>query len=313
MKKPIFIMLIGIAGSGKSTWAKQYGYKSAIHSSDSIREELFGDEGHECTSAENEKVFNLLHSRVKEDLLNGKDVIYDATNLNKKRRIHFLKELKDIPCLKQCILFATDFDRCLEQNKKRERQVPEEVLWKMYTSYQPPHRSEGWQNISIVYNVDFTKYPANKADITTKDFDQENEHHALTLDKHMLMAGKYVSEKTNNIAVRCATAFHDLGKLKTKSRGEDGQCHYYNHHCVGSYDSMFYVSGGYLDLTKKSGINIEYLDDTILEISNLIYYHMHPYMSWKHSPKVRERDKKLLGDAMFNKIMLLHEADLAAH
>lgn len=313
MKRPIFTMLVGISGSGKSTWAKQYGNRCAIHSSDVIRGELFGDEGHECTPKENEKVFKLLHSRVKADLSNGKDVIYDATNLNKKRRIHFLKELNNISCLKQCILFATDFEKCLEQNNARERHVPEEVLWNMYVNYQPPHKSEGWDNISIVYNVDFNKYPANKADITTKNFDQENKHHALTLDKHMLMAGKYISEKTSNIALKCAAAFHDLGKLKTKSRGEDGQCHYYNHHCVGSYDSMFYISGGYLDLRRKTEANIEYLDDTILEISNLIYYHMHPYMSWEKSSKAKERDKKLLGDAMFNKIMLLHEADLAAH
>lgn len=313
MAKPIFTMLVGIPGSGKSTWAKQYGERCGIHSSDSIRGELFGDEGYVCTPEENKKVFELLGDRVKQDLKSGKDVIYDATNLNKKKRIAFLKELKNIPCIKQCILFATDYDICLEQNKERERFVPEAVIKDMYTKFQPPHETEGWDNIGIVYNVDFEKYPANKADITTKDFDQGNKHHALSLDKHMLSAGDYVSKKTDDITVKCAAAYHDIGKLKTKSKGEDGQCHYYNHHCAGAYDSIFYIAGGYLDLTKKSGPDIEYLDDTILEISNLIYYHMHPFMSWRQSEKAKEKDKKIIGEKMFDKIMLIHEADLAAH
>ena len=49
------------------------------------------------------------------------------------------------------------------------------------------------------------------------------------------------------------------------------------------------------------------------DVTNMIYYHMHPYLAWKQSEKAKERDKKLLGEKMFNDIMLLHEADLAAH
>jgi hypothetical protein len=49
------------------------------------------------------------------------------------------------------------------------------------------------------------------------------------------------------------------------------------------------------------------------DVTNMIYYHMHPYLAWKQSEKAKERDKRLLGEKMFNDIMLLHEADLAAH
>ena len=56
-----------------------------------------------------------------------------------------------------------------------------------------------------------------------------------------------------------------------------------------------------------------YSPKDIIYVSNLIYYHMHPYMSWKQSEKAKERDRKLLGDEMFNDVLRLHEADVAAH
>lgn len=51
----------------------------------------------------------------------------------------------------------------------------------------------------------------------------------------------------------------------------------------------------------------------ILYISSLINWHMRPHTAWKQSEKSRERDKMLIGEEMYNDIMLLHKADLAAH
>ena len=42
-KKPILLMLVGLPGSGKSTYCKTY-KNFKVHSSDALREELFGDE-----------------------------------------------------------------------------------------------------------------------------------------------------------------------------------------------------------------------------------------------------------------------------
>lgn len=50
-----------------------------------------------------------------------------------------------------------------------------------------------------------------------------------------------------------------------------------------------------------------------LYIANLIYYHMHPYMSWKQSEKSMMKDRRRIGETMYQDIMRLHEADLAAH
>ena len=56
-----------------------------MHSSDKLREEMYGDN---YDDADNSKVFEELHRRILEDL-KMHSVIYDATNLVKKRRVHF--------------------------------------------------------------------------------------------------------------------------------------------------------------------------------------------------------------------------------
>ena len=73
-----FIMLAGLPGSGKSTYAEELVRKEGfvVHSSDKIREEL----GDVNDQSKNEQVFTILHKRIKEDLRSGKNVIYDATN-----------------------------------------------------------------------------------------------------------------------------------------------------------------------------------------------------------------------------------------
>ncbi len=85
--KQIFYMMVGLPGSGKSFFA-EYVYNAIVHSSDAIRAELLGDEGDQ---SQQNMVFTTLHERVLRDLADGKDVVYDATNINYKRRINFLK------------------------------------------------------------------------------------------------------------------------------------------------------------------------------------------------------------------------------
>ena len=83
------IVLVGLPGSGKTTWAKQYVEKNlnTVHlSSDELRIELFGFED----QTKNHLLFRELNKRTVEALNDNKDVIYDATNLNRKKRIHLV-------------------------------------------------------------------------------------------------------------------------------------------------------------------------------------------------------------------------------
>lgn len=215
--KPTLYMLVGLVASGKSTYAKHIacGMDATIFSSDALREEMFGDINYQSN---NQKLFQELHRRVKECLTSGKSAIYDATNLNSKRRKAFMNELTKIPCEKKCIIMATPFEQCLENNRNRDRVVPEDAMWRMYKSWQTPAMFEGWDDIEIRY-WEGSKRSINAVDYVNSlmDFDQDNPHHTLTLGQHMTMAYELASDNPNNdYDVTYAASLHDIGKVKTK-------------------------------------------------------------------------------------------------
>lgn len=304
--KPIFIMIVGLPASGKSTYAKELSekYNANIHSSDVIREELSGDVNNQNI---NSKVFQTLHSRIKEDLRNGKNCIYDATNINYKRRMAFLQELNKIPCKKICILMATPYKECLKRNTERDRKVPEEVIEKMYRHFDVPYWYEGWTDIWVKYSPhsqDSFGYACHFVG-NTKNYNQDNKHHKLSLGEHSELTWKYISEHctdndNNSIALRIASVLHDNGKPFTKtfknSKGEiTEQAHYYNHERVGSYNSLFYK-----------------MICSPLKVAMFIRWHMQLYFI-KDNEKAHQKYKKLWGKDLYNDIILLHEADKNAH
>lgn len=299
-----FYMLVGLVGSGKSTYAEKLKEEGVIiHSSDKIREEL----GDVNDQSKNTEVFEILHKRIKNDLQNGKSVCYDATNLSRKRRRAFLQELKNISCEKICVLVATPFEECCKQNESRDRKVPEEVLDRMYRNFNVPCKQEGWDEIIVYYlNEEWKEYYGCVADHINelRDFSQDNHHHTLTLGEHMLKAGNYVFDKLHKECDVVHTAFtHDIGKLECKefknNKGEPTEeAHYYQHHTVGAYKSLFFEY--------PSRVNKLY-------VSLLIELHMKPYLEYKQSEKAKEKDRKLFGDKVMADLELLHEADVMAH
>lgn len=321
---PIFIMMMGLSGSGKSTLASNLYIDEngnidireepnatgdpVIHSSDNLRAELFGDVNNQ---KKNDELFIELHRRIKRDLAAGHNVIYDATNLNKKRRIAFLEELRRIHCVKYCLAVMTTFEDCKKNNAKRERHVPEDVIKRQFMNWQPPHYHEGFDNIWLVFpcsdgfNPDYYVHDANYDNM--KKFNQDNSHHALSLGDHCFETFKSCRKwDEENSVLQTAAYLHDVGKLYTKTyvnaKGEkDGQAHYYQHECVGAYVAAFILN------------STGYPVNETLDAINMIFYHMRPYLAWKDSEKSMERDKKLIGEKMFNDVMLLHKADVAAH
>lgn len=305
---PYFIMMVGLPGSGKSTYAKKLSDKIqiTIYSSDSIREELFGDEN--CQTDNNE-VFETLHKRVKDRLKNKENVVYDATNISSKRRRAFLSELKNIPCYKKCIIMATPFDECCRRNNLRDRSVPPEVVIQMYKTWNTPYWFEGWNGIEIVGN-DKKNYIYEWL-CSADNFCQDNPHHTYSLGEHCRNVGKHVEEMLNEAvlddkALVYAGYLHDCGKPFTKSfinsKGEEtSTAHYYQHHCTGAYDSLFYKYPEYVEP---------------LDVSILVNLHMMPYF-WErdkeYGSKTEEKYRKIWGEDLFNRVMLLHEADKNFH
>lgn len=309
MKK--FIMLIGLPGSGKSTLARVLAKNvfASVYSSDQIREELLNDVNSQDA---NQMVFDEVKKRIKNDLLKGDSeyVVMDATNISKKRRIGFLRDLKKIECEKHAIWMCTPIEECLKRNRERERVVPDEVIDRMYKNFNPPHKSEGFDRIEIVIpgnSEEVSKYTEAAFFELADNYNQENKHHKLTLGEHCRKTQETVASYTANPLLQIAARLHDNGKPYTASyvngRGETTtEKHYYQHHCVGSYNIPLYM----WNMDKNMD------NDVVLYIANVVYYHMHPMMEWKTEKNV-QKSRELLGDRMFYDIMLLNLADTTAH
>lgn len=303
MNKPVFTMLVGLPGSGKSTYAAEQHEKYGVHvcSSDAIRKELTGDEN---SQENNEDVFKLLHKRVKEYLKNGESVIYDDTNVKSKRRRAFLKELKHIPCEKVCVIFKMPYDVCVANQEKRDRKVPEEIIRGMYMKWDTPYWFEGWDSICS-YDINEISPLKPKYFIQSyAAYNQENEYHKLSLGEHCLKTAQLIDK--NDIELKYAALLHDCGKPFCKTdlnvKGEiTGNAHYYGHEHVGAYEALFY---DYYGKAQE------------LDVSVLINYHMMPY-GWEkdkdNGTKTCEKYRKIWGDQLYGMVLRLHEADKMAH
>lgn len=315
--KPEFLMLVGLPGSGKSTYIKKYFNQNLrVHSSDAIREELSGDVNRQDINVE---VFKVLHNRVKEDLKNGISCVYDATNISWKRRKAFLQELSSIDCWKICHIIATPFEVCVEQNKNRDRVVPYNVIERMYKNFDIPWYNEGWDDIEVWYedkNYKTAYGEWNQFIFDTLDFNQESKWHSETLGEHCRKCLEYIREHKNELnclterETIIAAALHDCGKPFTKnfhdSRGNKCDiAHYYNHQNVGAYNSLFYK--------KEDGVDH-------LTVAALIQNHMilHFFKDWKQKTIDRYEKEftshKWLNEMEFYKALkILHEGDKNAH
>ena len=136
MENRELIILIGIPGSGKSTWAARYASEHPgvlVVSSDGIRAELTGTEEYLHPELDG-KVFSIVRERVKTGILEH-DVIVDATNIHPRdwRTYRELCPEGTVACAK---VFDVDPDTAMEYQKGRERQVPREVLDRMWATLQ---------------------------------------------------------------------------------------------------------------------------------------------------------------------------------
>lgn len=303
-------MMAGLPASGKSTFARNVlsvNLGAVVHSSDAIRAEILGDENKQT---QQELVFKTLHRRVFQDLMAGKDVVYDATNISYKRRMTFLQELnaKCIPGLwTMCVFLATPYEKCLTNNASRERFVPEHVIERMYRKFDVPMLAEGWDEIWIVGDED---RHGEIDSLTTRlsKFEHDNPHHEYTVGQHCMATQQYLIHhyKHSNVCLLYAALLHDIGKEKTKvfldSHGNPTEtAHFYNHERIGAYESFSYT--GNLSEHQR------------LMVALLIRWHMWPYVvELSDNPtKTANKVRRLVGENIWSQIMVLNDCDRHAH
>ncbi len=294
-----FVMFCGIPASGKS-YLINYLYKHTnnlvVHSSDDLRLKMFGDIN---DNEHNNMIFETLHQYIIADLKRGKNVVYDATNISYKRRVEFLKRINFINCYKMCIWVATPYEICIEQNKNRERSIPEEAIKRMYLNFYVPQYFEGWDNVFIIYNSKGIKFSIQELFEKLNKIEQETPYHTKTIGQHCLACESLMTKKdtTGDIILLQAAKLHDIGKEFTKTyNSEKKRCVYYNHQFVSAYNAVFYLP--------------EFRIRERLEIIKYIQWHMLPFVNT--SEKTKNKYNNLLGEQFIKNIELLHECDINA-
>ncbi len=138
------ILLVGLPGSGKSTYAATL----PVLSSDAIRLLLADDETDQTIHG---RVFAVLRYLLVQRLELHRPVTYiDATHLTRAERKPYLEIASQHGAEIEAVFFNTPLEICLERNRSRARKVPEDILIKMSEKLQPPTEEEGFSSIKIL-------------------------------------------------------------------------------------------------------------------------------------------------------------------
>lgn len=302
---PTLYLYVGLPSSGKSTHAKLLAEEidGVIVSSDGIRAEWYGSEE---ILGDASKIFREVELRCKNALSAGRSVIMDATNMNARKRVNFLKQMP--ACNKVCVVMAVPFDVCMRRDEERSRHVGPAVMEKMRRNFQMPYYNEGWDHIEIYYPNDCEMISAEYHYEMEIAFDQKNSHHSLTVGDHEEKARVIAMNKNFDYIVSWAASFHDCGKIWCQHFKEgDPEAHYYGHECISAYQF----------LTSDAAETVYYLNPRmVVETAALITWHMVPYPMPDKCPydSLKEWGRAKGFDEKFvEHLWQLHQCDVAAH
>lgn len=155
----MFIVLIGLPGSGKSTFIKNFlssqDKEFVVMSTDNVIDELCAKEGITYTEGF-QKFIGQATARVNQNLKSAinakKNIIIDQTNMSVKSR----KPKLDLAVgyHKIAVVFSVDEEtlqtRLKNRSEKTGKHIPDFVMDSMKKSFQEPSKSEGFDVIKLV-------------------------------------------------------------------------------------------------------------------------------------------------------------------
>lgn len=139
--------MVGIPGSGKSFYTKklvkELGINTVVLSVDEVK---FSQ------NISSDKAFKLVREDMKSNLLAGKNVIVDATNVTMDKRTYFLDYVKDIDCEKEAVYLKANAKTAIKQNNLRKGiyKVPDVAIYSAAKRMEEPTMDEGFSNIKVI-------------------------------------------------------------------------------------------------------------------------------------------------------------------
>lgn len=328
------IVPVGLPASGKSTLARELAEKenAIIISSDLLREELYGDINDQ---SHNTAVFEEMNRRTNQYINEGKNVIYDATNLSRKRRMHLINQIAKNADEKIAIYISVSLQLAILRDGYRNRTVGDGVIKKMYKNVQIPLIGEGWTDVRYNFQGNaFTKLPLAEtrediekfilsgpdhdklfdylAENVTIHFDEifnlphDSSYHKFSVSRHTYWVYRWILDNysvgTDKMMLLWAALFHDIGKAHCKSfinyKGEEQKhANFIGHEHVSS------------QLAFQCLTSLGYHRDFVEDTCTVIQLHMMLY----NDGGLANARKLLRTTRLTDRLLMLNTADRAAH
>lgn len=146
---PVLYMLIGVPGSGKSTWIKNNKHDAVVISTDDYVERAAEKQG-KTYSEVFKDVIGFATDQMEKDIIqavrNERDIIWDQTNLTAKSRKAKLAKIPD-DYHKVAVFFPVPKDLRDRLASRPGKTIPEPVVLSMINQLQPPTKEEGFDEI----------------------------------------------------------------------------------------------------------------------------------------------------------------------
>ena len=129
---PCLVLLVGVSGSGKSTWATENCAPGEVVSSDALRAQVGESAVDQKASTD---AFAVLEDIVQRRLARQLFTVIDATNLEDDSRARYrdFARAAGVPCV--AVVFPTDAATCKSRNRQRANPVPGPVLTKQLKEF----------------------------------------------------------------------------------------------------------------------------------------------------------------------------------
>jgi predicted kinase len=151
----LFVVLVGIPCSGKSTSAKKDFEGYTVIERDSFMLKVAGTENYDeawniFPSGKQSKVDGEFFNAIREAVRDKKDIVLDRTNVSLERRAEMLAMAPD-GYYKVAVFYSATPQECIDRNYKRRstdgKFVPEHVIYDMYERLVVPSTSEGFDQV----------------------------------------------------------------------------------------------------------------------------------------------------------------------